>query len=327
MPKGTNQKLKLYYLAKIMVSKTDEMHGLTLAQIKEELEEYGITADRKSLYDDMGALGELGIEVMGEQSGKYYVYYVVKKEFNLEELQILVDALSSSKYVTDSKANELTRKLAGMTSEFEAGQLKRQCVVQGRIKSMNDSAYANMDEIAQAIALNRQVEFEYLQWNLQKKLEPVDDPYVVSPWSFYWDNGNCYLVAYVKDTDRIELFRVDKMRKIEVLDQKRAGRDHFKQFDLASLSKSCLGTQNGKNEKVKIKFNNEILDNIIDHFGKEIDIKNAAKGWSEATLDVVVNDQFYAWMFSQGKAVNILQPKKVKEEYKTKLSEIMEQFD
>ena len=328
MPKGTNQKLKLYYLAKIMVAKTDELHGLTLAQIREELEEYGVTADRKSLYDDMEALRELGIEVVGEQAGKYYVYYVAAKKFDLAELQLLADALSSSKQITDSKVNELIRKLAGMTSEYEAGALKRQGVVQGRIRTMNDSVYANVDELSQAITSNRQVEFEYMQWNLQKKMESAsDESLTVSPWALFWSGENCYLVAYLNDTKKIEIFRVDQMRDILVLDQKRAGKDNFKQFDLTSYTKDRFGVYGGKNEKVKIKFNNEIVGEIIEQFGKDVDLKASAKGWSEANIDVMVNDQFYGWVFSQSGNVKIVQPKKVKDEFKTKLNDIINQFE
>ena len=93
MPKGTNQKLKLYYLAKIMMSLTDDEHGLTMPQIKSALEEYDVTADRKSLYDDIEALRVLGIDIYTEKEGRNFLYKVGKKHFEIAELKLLVDAI------------------------------------------------------------------------------------------------------------------------------------------------------------------------------------------------------------------------------------------
>ena len=111
MPKGTNQKLKLYYLSRIMTEKTDDTHTLTMPEIQKYLEEYGVTADRKSLYDDLEALRILGIDVIGEKDRRNYVYHVGKKQFELAELKLLVDAIQSSKFITEKKSNELIKKL------------------------------------------------------------------------------------------------------------------------------------------------------------------------------------------------------------------------
>ena len=328
MPKGTNQKLKLYYLAKIMVMHTDAMHGLTMSQIKEELETYGITADRKSLYDDMEALGLFGIDIVGEQDGKYYIYYVVKKGFELEDLKLLLDAVWSSKYVTEKKANELTRKLTGLVSEYEAADLKRQTQAVGRIKNMNESIYAALDEIHWAMSNNHQVEFEFMQWNLQKKQERKgEDLCIVSPWAVIWADETCYLIAYDEEDKEIKQFNMDKIQKVESLEAKRNGKDNFKQFDLATASKTAFSVYGGNNEKVKLRFNIEKLDAVLDKFGKESECKSAGKGFVEATVDVAVNDGFYGWMFANGKEVKIVSPKKVKDEFREKLRETLEQFD
>ena len=139
MPKGTNQKLKLYYLSQIMSKKTDDEHSLTMPQIQEALAAYDVTADRKSLYDDLEQLRVLGIDVIGEKEGRNYTYHVGKKQFDIAELKLLVDAIQSSKFVTEKKSNDLIKKLTGMASEYEASQLKRQVVVKGRGKTMNES--------------------------------------------------------------------------------------------------------------------------------------------------------------------------------------------
>lgn len=165
MPKGTNQKLKLYYLAKIMVNNTDDEHAMTLQDIKNALEQYEITADRKSLYDDFNVLRDMGIDILGEQRGRSY-YYVGKKKFELAELKLLVDAIQSSKFITVKKSHELIRKLESFASRYEASKLQRQVVVTGRIKTMNECIYYNMDAIHSAIANNRMIQFQYFIVNV-----------------------------------------------------------------------------------------------------------------------------------------------------------------
>ena len=147
MPKGSNQKLKLYYLSRIMLEKTDDEHMITMPEILHALEAYDVTADRKSIYDDLDALRVLGIDVIGEKVGRNYYYHVGNKQFEIAELKLLVDAIQSSKSISEKKSEELIRKLAGMASKYEAAQLKRQVVVQGRVKTMNESIYYFVDDV------------------------------------------------------------------------------------------------------------------------------------------------------------------------------------
>ena len=137
-PKRTKQKLKLYYLAKIMVNNTGDEHAMTLQDIKNALEQYEITADRKSLYDDFNVLRDMGIDILEKQRGRSYYYHVGKKKFELAELKVLVDAIQSSKFITVKKSHELIRKLESFASRYEASKLQRQVVVTGRIKTMNE---------------------------------------------------------------------------------------------------------------------------------------------------------------------------------------------
>lgn len=328
MPKGTNQKLKLYYLAKIMVKMTDDEHFLTMPQIKERLEECGITADRKSLYDDMEALRTLGIDVILEQVGRNYYYHVGSKHFEIAELKLLVDAIQSSKFITEKKSNELIKKLTGLVSEYEAMQLKRQVEVQGRIKTMNESIYYIVDEIHTAISTNRRIQFEYLKWNLNKELVPRKEGlYEVSPWALTWDDENYYLIAFDAEADKIKHYRVDKMRNIRIMDDRRLGKEHFKAFDMASYSKMNFGMFGGTETKVKLKFKNDLVGVLIDRFGKDISIrKSVEEGWSETSVDVAISDQFFGWLFALSDGVIIASPEDVKDRYRQELLKITERY-
>lgn len=328
MPKGSNQKLKLYYLARIMLEKTDDEHMITMPEIKSALEAYGVTADRKSLYDDLEALRTLGIDVLGEKVGRNFYYHVGGKKFEIAELKLLVDAIQSSKFITEKKSNELIKKLTGMASKYEAEQLKRQVVVQGRVKTMNESIYYFVDDVHRAIAENKKIRFEYMKWNEEKKMvRRREESYVVSPWALTWDDENYYLIAYDEEADSIKHFRVDKLKSIQVLDEKRTGKDEFKAFNLAKYSKMSFGMFGGEPTKVKIEFNNEMAGVFIDRFGRDILIRPAKKkGWSEISVDVALSDQFLGWIFALGPNVKITGPEEVVDRFKKELSDRVKMY-
>ncbi len=310
MPKGANQKLKLYYLYKILHDKTDDSHKLTMPEIQEHLEIHGVSADRKSLYDDLDALKYLGFDIIGEKDGRNYYYYMGTKEFEIAELKLLVDAIQSSKFITVKKSTELIKKLTALASDYEALQLKRQVVVQGRIKTMNESIYYIVDEIHNAIRNNRNVRVDYLKWNLKKQMVPRrEEKYEVSPWALTWDDENYYLIAFDPEADKIKHYRVDKMRNIEVSDERRKGKEQFMMFDVAAYANKNFGMFGGEEVKVKLRFDNSIVGVILDRFGKDITIRpTEEEGWSEANVAVALSDQFLGWVFSLGTKVRIMSP-------------------
>ena len=328
MPKGTNQKFKLYYLSRIMLEKTDDDHMIDMSEIKTALEAYGVTADRKSLYDDLEALRVLGVDVIGEKVGRNYYYHVGGKQFEIAELKLLVDAIQSSKFITEKKSKELIKKLTDMASHYEATQLKRQVVVQGRVKTMNESIYYFVDDVHRAIAENKKIRFEYMKWNEQKKMvRRKDGSYIVSPWALTWDDENYYLIAFDEEAGCIKHFRVDKLKSIEVLDELREGKEEFKAFNLAKYAKMSFGMFGGKSTKVKITFDNEMAGVFIDRFGRDISIYPAdKKGWSEITVDVAMSDQFLGWIFALGPKVKIVSPEDVVDRYKKELNEMVKLY-
>lgn len=329
MPKGTNQKLKLYYLSRIMLEKTDDEHFIDMVEIQKQLEAYGVTADRKSLYNDIATLQVLGIDVIGQKEGRNFVYHVGKKQFELAELKLLVDAIQSSKFITEKKSNELIKKLTGFASNYEASQLKRQVVVHGRIKTMNESIYYIVDDIHNAITNNRRIIFEYMQWNLQKKMERKRDKlYEVSPWALTWDDENYYLIGFDAEDDKIKHYRVDKMRNIVFSDNRRQGREYFKKFDLAAYAKMNFGMFGGEEVSVRLRFRNDTVGIMLDRFGKDIPIRPADKeGWSETHVDVALSDQFLGWIFSLGTRVKITGPDDVVERFREEIQAMNELYN
>ena len=326
MPKGTNQKLKLYYLAKILMEQTDDQHGLTMPDILEELGKYNITADRKSIYTDIEALNDIGLDVVGEKYGKYFIYHIGSRRFELAELKLLVDAIQSFRFITEKKSNALIKKLTTLASEYEASQLERQLSVQGRIKTMNESIYYSVDEIHSAISQNKKISFRYMTWDTDKKLVPKrEEPYVISPWRLTWNDENYYLIAFDSKAGKIKHYRVDKMEKISILNDKREGKEHFKAFDLAAYTNRVFGMFGGDGTMVTLAVKDEMVGVLIDRFGKDIIMKPARKkGWTEARVEVAVSGQFFGWIFGLGTGVKITAPASVVKAYKTELDNLLE---
>ena len=329
MPKGTNQKFKLYRLAQIMLEKTDEEHYITMPEIMESLAEYNITADRKSIYTDLRDLSVLGIEVEGEPIGNRYHYHVVSRTFELPELKLLVDAIQSSKFITEKKSNTLIKKLEKMVSEYEAQKLQRQVYVSGRIKTMNESIYYTVDAIHNAISENKKIKFQYYQWNVKKEMELRHNGawYHISPWGLSWDDENYYLVGYDSDAKKIKHYRVDKMLHIRLSSESREGKEFFKKLDMADYAKKSFGMFGGKEQTVKLLVKNNLAGVIIDRFGKNAILFPTDDEYFTVNVEVHVSRQFLGWVFSLGDGIKIVGPDDVVEEMRMEVTRLIQQYD
>ena len=315
MPKGSNQKFKLYRLAQIMQEQTDEEYYITMPEIMKELAKYDITADRKSIYNDLRDLSVLGIEVEGEPDGNRYHYHVVDRAFELPELKLLVDAIQSSKFITEKKSNALIKKLETLVSKYDAQKLQRQVFVSGRIKTMNESIYYTVDAIHNAISADKKIKFQYYQWNEKKEMELRHSGawYHISPWGLSWNNENYYLVGYDSEEEKIKHFRVDKMLHIKLSKESREGNEHFKKLDMADYAKKSFGMFGGKERTVKLLVKNNLAGVIIDRFGKDVMMIPADNDHFTVSVDIHVSKQFLGWVFSLGENIKILGPDDVVE--------------
>ena len=328
MPKGKNQKIKLYRLYHYLLRKTDENHSVTMKEIQEELERYDITADRKSLYNDIEETSIMGIKVDGRQIGRNYYYHVVEKQFELAELKLLVDAIQSAKFISEKKSQSLIKKLENLASEYEAKELQRQVVMSGRVKTMNESIYYNVDEIHRAIGSDRRITFKYWKWNIDKEMELKKDGelYEVSPWALSWDDENYYLIAFDEKGQKIKHYRVDKMKQITMTDSRRNGKKTFEKFDIASYVKKSFGMYGGETETVKLRVKNELVGVIIDRFGKDITIQKDGKDHFTVRVEVNVSQQFFGWLFGLGSGVKIAGPKNVKDGFLEYMDKIRDSY-
>ena len=326
--KGENQKLKMLYLMKIFSEETDDLHALTMPQIIEKLADYGVNADRKTLYEDFRLLREFGADIIAEKEGRSYYYHLGSRDFELPELKLLVDSVQSSKFITDRKSNQLIRKLESLVSKYEGSRLHRQVLIAGRIKTMNESIYYNVDKLHEAIGSNRQIRFKYFDYDLNKEMVPRYDGrwYKFSPWALMWDDERYYLVGYDSKYGMIIHYRVDKMTEIGIVDEPREGQEAFGKFNIAHYTNTLFGMYVGEETKVTLEAENGMINVLIDRFGKDIIIAPVDDGHFRTTVTVAVSRQFLGWIMSLDGDVRIVAPAGVVDTMKEAIRQLQEQY-
>ncbi len=329
MPKKPRQKLKLLYLRDYLLRNTDENHGVTVAEMSDYLESCGISAERKSLYDDIALLSDTGLDILSEKRDRAVYYKVVSREFEVSELKLLVDAVLGSRFITQKKSEELIGKLETLCSRYEGYALDRQLEVTGRIKSMNESIYYNVDKLHNAIRDNARVTFRYFDYNSAKEKVYRHDgkTYEVSPFALSWDDENYYLVAYDSEHEAIRHYRVDKMDALRESEKARIGKEAFDKVDMSSYSRKVFSMFGGEAVKVRLAFAEHLAGVIIDRFGKDIFISPSDKdGFFTFETEIVVSPQFFGWLFSFGDEARILTPQSVKDDFSKYLENVQKEY-
>ena len=323
MENNNNQRLKILYLYKILTEQTDEEHTITMPEIIRQLESYGISAGRKALYEDIDALRSFGLDIIsgrGASSG----YAVVHRDFELPELKLLADAVSSSRFLTEQKAKKLVAKLGKLASVHEAKQLQRQVYIAGRTKEHNERIYLTVDAIQRAIKEGRQISFRYFRYDLRKRRVYRDSMRVCTPVALLWSEERYYLVAnYEKYPDKLTNFRVDRMEGTEVLDA--PGIPPEEPFDPEEYQNATFSMFSGKTQMVRLKLANHLVNAVIDRFGRSVNIHPFGEDHFVIRVPVKAEQPlpFFGWLFQFGSDAEILEPAELREAYRQTLSDVM----
>ncbi|HOV25663.1 MAG TPA: WYL domain-containing protein [Pseudobacteroides sp.] len=327
MAKSSNQKLKILYLMKMLLEKTDEENTMTINDMIAELERYGITAERKSIYDDIEALRHYGIDIATRKT-KTTDYFVASRVFELPELKLLVDAVQCSKFVTHKKSNDLIKKIESLASSHQAALLHRQVYVTNRVKAINENIYYNVDRLHVAIAENKQVSFKYYDYDIkkEKKYRKNGELYFVSPYALSWDDENYYLITFSEKYNDFTHYRVDRMTNIEIIDQPRTILPDNEQFNIAEYSKKVFNMFGGEEETVRLQFDNSLVNTVIDRFGKDVTLDKVDDSSFSIRINVAISSTFFSWIAQFGNKVKILSPESVIEKYQNSIQEILEQY-
>ena len=309
-------KLRPFYVAKMLYEQTDEDHYLTIAQMMTQLEkDYGINTSRGTVGDDIKALKELGLEIQVDNSTQNR-YYLIGRRFDLPELKTLIDATESARFITKDKSAALVEKLASLTSQFNRNKLVRNVDVENRIKAENEKVYYIMEALNDAINDRKKVSFQYFSYNVRKEQKAKNDgfTYVFSPYKLIWNGDYYYAVGYSEKHGGVGSFRVDRIaRQPKILNE-----DAVKppaDFDLNVYLNSMFRMYNGERKQIELVCANDLMDAIIDKFGKDVPVlANDMKSF-RVLVNTSVGSVFYSWVFGFGGRVSIKAPEEVKAEY------------
>ena len=327
MARSSFQKLKILYVKDYLLKNSDEEHPVSIAQLIAHLDSHGISAERKSIYDDIECLREYGLDINQTGTGKTNGYYVTGRDFELPELKLLVDSVQSSKFITHKKTMSLIKKIAALASVHEARQLNRQVYVKNRIKTMNESIYYNVDEIHRGIAENKKIRFHYFEYNVQKqrRFRRNGEWYLISPYALGWDDENYYLVGYDSAAGIIKHFRVDKMADIGISEEERDGQDSYAAMDMGDYARKTFGMFTGEETQVKLRFENDMVGVVMDRLGRDVMLIPDGPEHFTLRTDVVVSPQFFAWIFGFAGKAKILEPQSVAVAMREQIKKVSEQ--
>ena len=328
MARSQFQKLKLLYLYQFLLKNTDENHSVTINEIIDHLADNDISAERKSLYNDIEMLGLFGVDIEKNKS-KTTGYYIASRDFELPELKLLVDLVQSSKFLNSDRSLKLIKKLEGLCSKYDAASIQAHVNFQNPVKNRNDyNVYYNVDAIYNAILENKNIKFLYFKYNSKKQKEYRRNKsfHKVCPIELMWDNENYYLICLDCEYNQIRQYRVDRMEKIKLLEESRTTLTQLDEKRIAKFESSLFSMFGGEFETVKLNFDDSLANVAIDRFGSDVIMINNNNGTFTINCEVAVSSQFFGWIAGLGKQVKIESPENVKTQYRNFLKECLANY-
>lgn len=308
-----NNKRSLFIL-KYLTEQTDEKHLATITNINEYLRQYDLDANRETISECIKELQEVGYDIFCVRSTQNQ-YYMRERPFSLAEVKLLVDAVQSSRFISEEQSLELVSKLADLVGSHKGEILKRQLYIESRAKTDNIGIMEYVDKIHQAITENKKIKFKYFEYNANKEkvLRYDGYTYTLSPCVLVWNNDMYYVVGIYKDKKGLAKFRIDRMCELEITDEQ--GADLRGDLDMSDFFEKEFSMMNGETCEVELLCENKLMSSIIDKFGNDVKTEIVDEGHFKAIVEVNLSGNFYGWVFASKGAMQIITPEMVKEEF------------
>lgn len=314
MPAGHSKeknmvKARLVVLAQMFYEHTDQENPMTGLEILEYLKEHDVPANEKTLRGDIALLQDLGLDIVKIVS-KPNLFYWGERQFELPELKLLVDAVASSRFITKKKSNALGKKLVQMASENQRKDLRRHIQATNRVKSENETIYYSVNTVNEAISRRRKIRFQYTEFgqDLKEVLRGGGEHYELSPYALLWNEDYYYVVGWSDKHNNVSVFRVDRLYRPEILDEKAVKRPD--DFNLDDYSMPIFDMFEGPERvPVKLEVRNDLAKYIVDRFGTKLETKQISDERFTVEVEVSLSPTFYAWVFQFDGEIRILSPK------------------
>lgn len=312
------QKLKLLYIVKILTQLTDEEHPMSATEICERLAEYGVTAERKSIYNDIECLVSFGYDIIFTRTPKNG-YFLASREFELPEIFLLCDAVRTAKFISEKKTRELTAKLDGLISKYQSKRNIHGIYIDSSNKTHNEELFYNIDSINTAITEGKKIKFTYSKRVLQegKNIITESKTRIVSPYAMTWQFDYYYLIGNYEKYDNLMNLRIDRIHSVEILDEPirhfSEVSDYSDTFDVADYTKKLFGMFGGNTQEIKLRCSNKLLEQVTDRFGENIFITNVNEKTFDFTAKAAVSEGLVTWIMNYGDDIKVIKPDDLKQ--------------
>ncbi len=324
MSKSDHQKLSLLYIRDYLEQNSDAEHPVNAQTLINMLDAHGIRCERKTIYSDIAALMDFGVDIVNLR-GKKGGYYIASRNFELPELKLLIDAVQSSRFLTEKKSRELIEKLCQQCNRYDANLMHRDVVIDRRVKSMNETIYYNVDRIQDAISKNAQIRFRYFDWGIDGQRHYRDKEYIASPYGLCQDNENYYLLSH-SPRYGITHYRLDRMTQIELTDMPRIPCPELTGSELITHANQLFQMYSGQPTSVKLRFHRSLANVVIDRFGKDTMMIPDGEDHFTFTVHIAVSPLFLSWVIGFGEKAQIIHPKSVIDECRALCQQIISQY-
>ena len=322
MGSNLRNKQRLLRLLKYLYQNTDENHPVTTKELVEIFSEENANAGRKTVKDDIDVLVDEGYDIVTNKS-YYNSFFMGSREFELPELKLLMDAVSSSRFITKEKSDILIRKLSGFASKYDAEKLVRHIYTAERLKSANAGIYYIVDRITDSINEEKKVQFQYSDYTAEKVkvLRHDGELYVVSPYALIWDDNHYYMVGYYDKREDINVFRVDRINGLEISDERAVVAPAS--FNIDDFAQQVFNMFTGEKQEVVLECHNDLMKSVIDQFGEDVVTWKITADTFRTKAYVCTSQTFYSWVFQFAGKMKLVSPGPVVEEYKKMLEKAL----
>lgn len=319
MSVATEKHSRIFLVAKYIWAHCDETHYVTIHEIQDYLTANGIVSDRKTISRDIEFLSEIGFEIDKENSTQSR-YRLKSHYFNSGELRLLKDAVQSSRFISESETRDLIAKLSFFESDNHRKKTLKYKFVEKYPKAENDRILAIIDGIEDAIESNTKIVFQYTACSPEKRtvLRHNGAKYVLSPYNTIWKNDNYYVIGYDEAHDGIiGTYRIDRIRNLENTDLRAFPKPA--DYSPAIYHEQVFSMRTGETTEVQLLCDNELMQDVVERFGKNIKTVIVDKEHFKAYVKVSVESTFFGWLVSYGGKMKLIGPQQVADEYKTVL--------
>ena len=312
---GSMTKKRLLLLLELLYKKSDEANPISTIEIMEFLAGYDIKIDRKTLKSDIALLLDMDYDIVTVKSSPNK-YFWGDRTFEIPELKMLIDAVSSSRFITKKKSEELIQKIASLAGEAQYDNMKRHIVATSRAKSDNKKIYYIVDTITDAINQKKKIQFKYTEYNAdrEKVFRHDGEVYTLSPYVLYWNEDYYYVVGYYDKRDMVAAFRVDRLHNPKVIEERAVPKP--KDFNVDDYANKIFKMFDGEDVMVELECENSLMKYIVDHYGLDIETKRTTEETFIAKVPATLSPTFYSWVFQFAGQMKIIGPEKAVEEFR-----------